>query len=126
MVKILSSWIRLLFTELKKFLNKRLKSSSSKINSVISNSRINYNINSLLTRYGVKLKTCELDREEIYKYEQNDSKKFIVIKVANKIDGQSILVVIFNGELVYLTGDYIHQVYKPGKWEQKLEILANN
>jgi len=126
MNRILNSWVKPLFLKLIQFLNKRLGNKSFRTNSVISNSKINYNINSLLTRYGVKLRAYELDREEIYKYEQKGSKKFIVMKITSKIDSHSILAVIFDGELVYLTGDYIQQIYKPGRWEQKLEVLANS
>jgi len=119
------SWIRLLLSRLVKFLRSRLKSNSLRTNIIISNPRINYNINSLLSRHGTRVKTVELDREKVYKYEQRGFNKFVVIKRVDTIDNHSILAVVFNDELVYLTGDYVHQVYKPGIWEQKLEILAN-
>ena len=119
------SWIRLLLSRLVKFLRSRLKSNSLRTNIIISNPRINYNINSLLSRHGTRVKTVELDREKVYKYEQRGFNKFVVIKCVDTIDNHSILAVVFNDELVYLTGDYVHQAYKPGIWEQKLEILAN-
>ena len=119
------SWIRLLLSRLVKFLRSRLKSNSLRTNIIISNPRINYNINSLLSQHGTRVKTVELDREKVYKYEQRGFNKFVVIKRVDTIDNHSILAVVFNDELVYLTGDYVHQVYKPGIWEQKLEILAN-
>ena len=104
----------------------RFKNTRSRKDLVISDPRINYNINSLLARYGKRIRTVELDREEVYKYEQKGGKKFTVIKRIDKTDNHSTLAVIFDSELVYLTGDYIHQVYKPGVWEQKLELLANS
>jgi len=108
------------------FFNRRFKNCRSKTNLSISNPRINHNINSLLNRYGIRVKTVELDRERVYKYEQKGNNKFVVMKRVDIVDNYSILAVVFNDELVYLTGDYIHQVYKPGIWEQKLELLANS
>jgi hypothetical protein len=126
MNKLINSLTKFLFDKLIQFLNKRFKNIRSRKDLVISNPRINYNINSVLARYGKRIRTVELDREEVYKYEQKGGKKFTVIKRIDKTDNHSTLAVIFDSELVYLTGDYIHQVYKPGAWEQKLEILANS
>ena len=123
--KLFNSWVKLLFRKLIRFLNKRFRNNRSRKDLIISNPRINYNINSLLNRCGTRVKIVELDREKVYKYEQKGNNKFVVIKRVDTVDNYSILAVVFNDELVYLTGDYIHQVYKPGIWEQKLEILAN-
>ena len=123
--KLFNSWVKLLFRKLIQFLNKRFRNNRFRKDLIISNPRINYNINSLLNRCGTRVKIVELDREKVYKYEQKGNNKFVVIKRVDTVDNYSILAVVFNDELVYLTGDYIHQVYKPGTWEQKLEILAN-
>ena len=123
--KLFNSWVKLLFRKLIQFLNKRFRNNRFRKDLIISNPRINYNINSLLNRCGTRVKIVELDREKVYKYEQKGNNKFVVIKRVDTVDNYSILAVVFNDELVYLTGDYIHQVYKPGIWEQKLEILAN-
>jgi len=125
MDKLINSLTKPLFDKLMQFFNKRFKNNGFRKDLLISNPKINYNINSLLSRYGKRIRTVELDREEVYKYERKGGKKFTVIKLIDKTDNHSILAVVFNNELVYLTGDYIHQVYKPGIWEQKLEILAN-
>jgi len=125
MDKLINFLTKPLFDKLVQFLNKRFKNNRFRKDLIISNPRINYNINSLLNRYGTRVKIVELDREKVYKYEQKGNNKFVVIKRVDTIDNYSILAVVFNDELVYLTGDYIHQVYKPGIWEQKLEILAN-
>jgi hypothetical protein len=125
MDKLINFLTKPLFDKLVQFLNKRFKNNRFRKDLIISNPRINYNINSLLNRYGTRVKIVELDREKVYKYEQKSNNKFVVIKRVDTIDNYSILAVVFNDELVYLTGDYIHQVYKPGIWEQKLEILAN-
>jgi len=125
MDKLINFLTKPLFDKLVQFLNKRFKNNRFRKDLIISNPRINYNINSLLKRYGTRVKIVELDREKVYKYEQKGNNKFVVIKRVDTIDNYSILAVVFNDELVYLTGDYIHQVYKPGIWEQKLEILAN-
>ena len=109
-----------------RFLSKRFKGNKPRADLIISNPRINYNINSLLNRYGTRVRTSELDREKIYKHEQRGNNKFIVMKHTDIVDSYSILTVFFNDELVSLTGDYIHQVYKPGVWEQKLELLVNS
>jgi hypothetical protein len=126
MDRVFNSWTNLLFHRLINFLNKRFESNRFKPESIISNPRINYNINLLLDRHGTRVKTVELDREKVYKYEQRGNSRFVVIKRIDVVDNYSILAVVFNNELVYLTGDYIHQVYKPGIWEQKLELLANS
>ena len=126
MNELFNSRIKLLFHNLMQFLNKHFTGDKSRTDPIISNPRINYNINSLLNRYGTRVRTSELDREKIYKYEHRGNNKFIVMKRIDIVDNYSILAVVFNDELVYLTGDYIHQVYKPGKWEQKLELLANS
>jgi len=126
MHKLFNSWINLLFHNVTQFFNRRFKNCRSKTNFSISNPRINYNINSLLNRYGTRVKIVELDRERVYKYEQKGNNKFVVMKRVDIVDNYSILAVVFNDELVYLTGDCIHQVYKPGTWEQKLELLANS
>jgi hypothetical protein len=125
MDKLINFLIKPLFDKLVQFLNKRFKNNRFRKDLVFSNPRINCNINSLLNRYGTRVKIVELDREKVYKYEQKGNNKFVVIKRVDTVDNYSILAVVFNDELVYLTGDYIHQVYKPGIWEQKLEILAN-
>ena len=125
MDKLINFLTKPLFDKLVQFLNKRFKNNRFRKDLIISNPRINYNINSLLNRYGTRVKIVELDREKVYKYEQKGNNKFVVIKRVDTVDNYSILAVVFNDELVYLTGDYIHQVYKPGIWEQKLEILAN-
>jgi len=126
MNELFNSRIKPLFHNLTQFLNKRFTGDKSRTDPTISNPRINYNINCLLNRYGIRVRTSELDREKIYKYEQRGNNKFIVMKRIDIVDNYSILAVVFNDELVYLTGDYIHQVYKPGVWEQKLELLANS
>jgi hypothetical protein len=126
MNKLFNSWLKPLFHKLIQFFNKRFKDSRFRAESNISNPRINYNINTLLNRYGTRIKIVELDREKVYKYEQKGTNKFIAMKRIDIVDNYSILAVVFNDELVYLTGDYIHQVYKPGIWEQKLELLANS
>jgi len=126
MNELFNSRIKLLFHNLMQFLNKHFTGDKSRTDPIISNPRINYNINSLLNRYGTRVRTSELDREKIYKYEHRGNNKFIVMKRIDIVDNYSILAVVFNDELVYLTGDYIHQVYKPGVWEQKLELLANS
>jgi hypothetical protein len=125
MDKLINFLIKPLFDKLVQFLNKRFKNNRFRKDLVISNPRINCNINSLLNRYGTRVKIVELDREKVYKYEQKGNNKFVVIKRVDTVDNYSILAVVFNDELVYLTGDCIHQVYKPGVWEQKLELLAN-
>jgi hypothetical protein len=66
MNKLFNAWAKLLLCEIRKFLGKRFRGSRTTF-SVISNSKINYNINPLLNRYGKEMKACELDKEKTYR-----------------------------------------------------------
>ena len=117
---LVHSFINYLIASITKFLKLRFSNVEP-----INIEKINYQIRLLLNKKGIK-KVNPLDCEVITVFKQKGNDSFVVIeKRSLKTNNDCILAVSINKQLVYLTGDYIHQVYKPGHWEIKLSILAN-
>ena len=117
---LVRSFINYLITSITKFFKLRFSNTEP-----VNIEKINYQIRLLLNKKGIK-KVNPLDHEIITVFKQKGNDSFVVIEKCNlKNNNDCILAVSINNQLVYLTGDYINQVYKPGHWESKLNILAN-